>query len=220
MTYKQETIKPYNDNEAKGKQVEQMFDNIAPSYDLLNHTLSFGIDRRWRRTAIESLMPYAPKRVLDVATGTGDFALLAAQMLQPESLVGIDLSDGMLQVAREKLRTQGEALPITGPSIPTAFGVRERASADAENNILPSKSACGISLMSLNLLIDNPQDPVAIAFACLVDGIGKDLEKGVLATLDGVGAKNDARTLAHAVGALEGRDTVVAVRRLGGFGHK
>ena len=113
MTYKQETIKPYNDKEAKGKQVEQMFDNIAPSYDLLNHTLSFGIDRRWRRTAIESLMPYAPKRVLDVATGTGDFALLAAQMLQPESLVGIDLSDGMLQVAREKLRPLGEALPIT-----------------------------------------------------------------------------------------------------------
>ena len=113
MIYKQETIKPYNDNEAKGKQVEQMFDNIAPSYDLLNHTLSFGIDRRWRRTAIESLMPYAPKRVLDVATGTGDFALLAAQMLQPKNLVGIDLSDGMLQVAREKLRTQGEALPIT-----------------------------------------------------------------------------------------------------------
>ena len=83
MTYKQETIKPYNDNEAKGKQVEQMFDNIAPSYDLLNHTLSFGIDRRWRRTAIESLKPYAPKRVLDVATGTGYFALLASRMLRP-----------------------------------------------------------------------------------------------------------------------------------------
>ena len=68
--------------------------------------------------------------------------------------------------------------------------------------------------------IDGHQDPVAIAFPGLVDGIGKDLEKGVLATLDGVGAENDARTLAHAVGALEGRDTVVAVRRLGGFGHK
>ena len=82
MTYKQETIKPYGSGE-KGEQVQRMFDSIAHSYDLLNHLLSMGIDKKWRKAAIQSLRPYAPKRILDVATGTGDFALLAAHELHP-----------------------------------------------------------------------------------------------------------------------------------------
>ena len=104
MTYKQETITPYGHGEKKGQQVERMFDSIAHSYDLLNHLLSMGIDKRWRRAAIDSLRPYAPKRMLDVATGTGDFALLATRMLHPASLLGVDLSEGMMNVAREKVR--------------------------------------------------------------------------------------------------------------------
>lgn len=107
MTYRQETITPYGEGEAKGKQVERMFDSIAHSYDLLNHALSLGIDRRWRRAAIDSLRPYAPKRMLDVATGTGDFALLAARRLSPDSLLGIDLSEGMLAVGRDKVEKAG-----------------------------------------------------------------------------------------------------------------
>ncbi len=103
MAYKQETIKPYNADEAKGEQVERMFDSIAHSYDLLNHALSLGIDKHWRRAAIRSLLPFAPRRILDVATGTGDFAISAARMLQPESLLGIDLSEGMLSVGRRKI---------------------------------------------------------------------------------------------------------------------
>ena len=79
MTYKQETIKPYAREGSKGEQVEQMFDTIAPTYDLLNHALSLGIDRSWRKAAIAQLKPHAPRRILDVATGTGDFAILAAQ---------------------------------------------------------------------------------------------------------------------------------------------
>ena len=102
MTYKQEQIKPYNSNEAKGKQVERMFDSIAHSYDLLNHTFSFGIDKHWRKAAINSLRPYQPQRILDVATGTGDFALLATKELQPKELLGIDLSEGMMSVGKEK----------------------------------------------------------------------------------------------------------------------
>lgn len=102
MTYKQETIKPYSQEGEKGKQVEQMFDNIAHSYDLLNHALSLGIDKHWRKEAIASLRPYAPQHMLDIATGTGDFAMLSAKMLRPETLVGADLSEGMLKVAREK----------------------------------------------------------------------------------------------------------------------
>lgn len=104
MGYKQEQIKPYDKDGNKGRQVERMFDNIAHSYDLLNHCLSFGIDKYWRRSAIQSLAPYKPQHILDVATGTGDFALLATRMLKPQKMLGIDLSEGMLQVAREKVK--------------------------------------------------------------------------------------------------------------------
>lgn len=106
MTYKQETIKPYGNEGTKGEQVEQMFDSIAHSYDLLNHTLSWGIDKHWRRAAIDSLRPYAPQRILDVATGTGDFAVLSAKELKPKELLGIDLSEGMMNVAREKVERE------------------------------------------------------------------------------------------------------------------
>lgn len=107
MAYKQENIKPYDDTETKGVQVERMFDNIAHSYDRLNHWLSFGIDKHWRNAAIRSLKPFAPRRVLDVATGTGDFALLSARKLQPEHLLGVDISEGMLAVGRQKVREAG-----------------------------------------------------------------------------------------------------------------
>lgn len=109
MTYKQEKIKPYGEEGEKGRQVEHMFDRIAHSYDLLNHCLSLGIDKRWRRAAINSLRPYAPKKILDVATGTGDFALLAARTLGPESLLGVDISEGMLEVGRKKILQAGLA---------------------------------------------------------------------------------------------------------------
>lgn len=104
MTYKQETITPYGHNEKKGRQVERMFDSIAHSYDLLNHLLSMGIDKKWRKAAIDSLKPYTPQQMLDVATGTGDFAILAARTLQPASILGVDLSEGMMNVAREKVK--------------------------------------------------------------------------------------------------------------------
>lgn len=102
MTYKQEEIKPYDQEGEKGMQVERMFDNIAHSYDLLNHLLSFGVDRGWRRKSLEMLKPFAPKKMLDMATGTGDFALEAMRIVKPEELLGADLSEGMLQVARRK----------------------------------------------------------------------------------------------------------------------
>lgn len=107
MTYKQEKIKPYAEDSAKGAQVEKMFDSIAHSYDLLNHLLSMGIDKRWRKAAINSLRPYKPQHILDVATGTGDFALLAARELQPESLLGVDISEGMLAVGEKKVGEAG-----------------------------------------------------------------------------------------------------------------
>ena len=113
MKYQQESIKPYSNDGAKGEQVERMFDQIAHSYDFLNHTLSLGIDRSWRKAAIDSLKPYAPQRILDVATGTGDFALMAVDRLHPQSLIGADLSEGMLSVGREKVERAGKSDVIT-----------------------------------------------------------------------------------------------------------
>lgn len=104
MDYPQEHIKPYGNDGKKSEQVEEMFDNIAPAYDKLNHTLSMGIDRSWRRKAIKYLRPFRPRRIMDVATGTGDFAILACRELQPDSLIGTDISEGMMNVGREKVK--------------------------------------------------------------------------------------------------------------------
>ena len=104
--YQQETITPYSQG-SKAQQVEQMFDNIAPTYDTLNHRLSWNIDKGWRRKAISQLKPFAPKSLLDVATGTGDFAILSAQMLRPETLIGADISEGMMEIGRQKVKQLG-----------------------------------------------------------------------------------------------------------------
>lgn len=107
--YRQEEIKPYAPTGEKHEQVEEMFDHIAPTYDVLNHTLSLGTDRGWRRKAMDALGKYHPRHVLDVATGTGDFAILAARRLGTEGLhiTGVDISEGMMQVGREKVRQLG-----------------------------------------------------------------------------------------------------------------
>lgn len=103
MGYQQEKINPYGKEGEKGKLVEEMFDNIAPTYDTLNHRLSWNIDRMWRRKAIKQLLPYKPQTILDIATGTGDFAILNAQMLHPKQLIGADISEGMMAVGRKKV---------------------------------------------------------------------------------------------------------------------
>ena len=102
--YPQETIKPYNESENKTKQVEEMFDNIAPTYDHLNHLLSFDIDKFWRRKASRMRKPFQPPQLRDVATGTGDFAIQAYQILRPKRLLGIDISEGMMNIGREKVK--------------------------------------------------------------------------------------------------------------------
>ena len=107
MGYAQENIMPYGDKTPKGKQVEQMFDNIAHSYDLLNHWLSFGIDRKWRKATIDAVKPFVHDEILDVATGTGDFALLAFRRLAPKKIVATDLSEGMMEIGRKKVEKAG-----------------------------------------------------------------------------------------------------------------
>lgn len=135
-----ETVKPYNNSDAdKKQQVADMFDNISGTYDFLNHFLSLGIDIIWRKKAIRTLKATRPQYLLDVATGTGDFALEALRMLRPRKIIGVDISQGMLDVAAEKIAKKGlrdrfevtlgdsENLPFatdTFDAVTVAFGVR------------------------------------------------------------------------------------------------
>ncbi len=98
---------PIGEAEGKAEAVENMFDTIAPRYDLLNRVLSFGIDRYWRWRAVRLLSDEQPARVLDVATGTADLALKVEEMLHPREIVGIDLSAEMLAYGRKKIENKG-----------------------------------------------------------------------------------------------------------------
>ncbi len=134
-----ETVLPYKDKElAKKQQVEIMFDNIAPQYDFLNRMLSAGIDTLWRKKVVKLLKKHQPKKILDMATGTGDLAIELLK-LHPEKIIGIDLSANMLARGKakiEKLKVgdqieliQGDAEKIdfkdnTFDAITVAFGVR------------------------------------------------------------------------------------------------
>lgn len=137
--YEQEKITPYGEDSEKAAQVEQMFDDIAPTYDKLNHRLSWNIDKGWRRKAIKELAAPKPQTMLDIATGTGDFAMLAAQMLKPRKLIGADISDGMMEIGRAKVKEahlddiitfeKQDCLDLTYPdesfdAVTAAFGIR------------------------------------------------------------------------------------------------
>ncbi len=143
--YTQESINPYGSGEEKDVQVERMFDSIAHSYDKLNHRLSWNIDKGWRRKAIKVLLPHSPQTVLDIATGTGDFAILATRMLKPQRVLGVDISEGMMDVGREKVKRLGldsvisfakeDCLNLSMPdgtfdAVTAAFGIRNFKSLD------------------------------------------------------------------------------------------
>ena len=107
MAYKVEKVNPYNPDQPKKEQVKRMFDSIAPKYDTLNGTLSLGIDNYWRSDALKELRKYPHKQLLDIATGTGDFAILAQKILQPEKITAVDISEGMMNVGKEKVKAKG-----------------------------------------------------------------------------------------------------------------
>jgi demethylmenaquinone methyltransferase / 2-methoxy-6-polyprenyl-1,4-benzoquinol methylase len=134
-----ENLSPYNSNEDKHKQVETMFDAIAPDYDFMNRLMSFRQDLRWRKKALIQLNRFSPKIVLDVAAGTGDFTLDTYKISRPDHITGIDLSEEMLRVARQKAADAGltnliqfeqqDCLSLTFKdgtfdAITVAFGVR------------------------------------------------------------------------------------------------
>lgn len=133
------TVTPYkNLTTSKKEQVATMFNNIAPKYDFLNQLLSMGIHKGWRRKAVSLLKEVNPKNILDIATGTGDFAI-EAMKLNPDKVVGVDISEGMLKIGVEKINKLGlqnkielklgdsESLPFADNSfdaITVGFGVR------------------------------------------------------------------------------------------------
>lgn len=112
-------VVPYKaENSGKKEQVAKMFNNISRRYDFLNHFLSLGIDRLWRKTAIRLLKPVNPQYILDVATGTGDFAIQALS-LRPKKITGIDISEGMLAIGRgkvEKMKLSEQIQLVKGDS--------------------------------------------------------------------------------------------------------
>ena len=132
-------MKPYNTDLSKKEEVRVMFDNIAPKYDLLNHTLSMSVDRLWRSRVVKVVRRAKPRRILDVATGTGDLAIAMARRIDGVQVLAVDLSEGMLDVARRKVEARGldgrivldradaEHLDIAAASVDVAtvaFGVR------------------------------------------------------------------------------------------------
>jgi demethylmenaquinone methyltransferase/2-methoxy-6-polyprenyl-1,4-benzoquinol methylase len=134
------TVTPYHDQQGtKKEQVADMFNNISKTYDFLNHFLSLGIDIIWRKKAINELKKDQPKLILDVATGTGDFAFEALTILKPEKIIGVDISQGMLDIANQKIAKRNlgnyfevklgdsEQLPFTAnefDAVTVAYGVR------------------------------------------------------------------------------------------------
>lgn len=135
-----EKVTPYKNQEgSKKEQVATMFNNISKTYDFLNHFLSLGIDIIWRKQAIKELINDQPQTILDVATGTGDFAFEALAMLKPKKIIGVDISQGMLDIADQKIikRNKSEVFEVrlgdsekllfeddTFDAVTVAYGVR------------------------------------------------------------------------------------------------
>lgn len=103
MEVKAEKVNPYDDTRCKTEQVKEMFDSIAPAYDFMNRAMTFGIDKLWRRRAVSIIKQSGATRILDVATGTGDLAITLARAIPTCSVTGIDLSEGMVSIGRQKV---------------------------------------------------------------------------------------------------------------------
>lgn len=139
MAVEAEKIKPYDNTRPKAEQVEEMFDSIAPAYDFMNRAMTLGIDKVWRAKAVRMLGRENPKRILDIATGTGDLAIKLAHDFPEAEIEGVDLSAGMVEIGRRKVTAAGLdsrvrlsvadclSLPMadnTYDAITVAYGVR------------------------------------------------------------------------------------------------
>ncbi len=199
MEVKAEKINPYDNRRSKTEQVKEMFDSIAPAYDFMNRAMTFGIDKCWRNKAVKMISRYSPARILDVATGTGDLAMVLARKLKPAHVTGIDLSEGMIDVGRRKIESAGLSASITlmagdcldmpfGDNsfdcITVAYGVRNFEHLDAGYRemfrvLRPGGVICVIELST-------PVSPVVLPFyrfytRCIIPAVGRMVSKDVRA---------------------------------------
>lgn len=131
MDVRAEHIKPYDEQRAKTVQVREMFDSIAPAYDWMNRAMTFGVDKMWRRCAVNIISKDNPKRIIDIATGTGDLAIAIARRIPSARITGLDLSEGMVAIGQRKVGEAGLSSRInlmTGDCLAMPF---DDASADA-----------------------------------------------------------------------------------------
>ena len=170
-------MKPYNTEQTKKEEVREMFDRIAPTYDMLNHTLSLNIDRLWRRRVVRLVRRFAPRRILDVATGTGDLAIAMARRIRGTQVLGVDLSEGMLDIARRKVAEAGldgrvvldtgdaERLSVSDSAVDVAtvaFGVRNFGDLDAGLRDIARTLREGGRIVIIEF--STPRNPLARAF--------------------------------------------------------
>lgn len=170
-------MKPYNTEQTKKEEVREMFDRIAPTYDMLNHTLSLNIDCLWRRRVVRLVRRFAPRRILDVATGTGDLAIAMARRIRGTQVLGVDLSEGMLDIARRKVAEAGldgrvvldtgdaERLSVSDSAVDVAtvaFGVRNFGDLDAGLRDIARTLREGGRIVILEF--STPRNPLARAF--------------------------------------------------------
>lgn len=179
-----EDITPYSDRRGKTEQVREMFDNIAPAYDRLNRLMSLGQDGRWRRTAVDMVAAASPRRIIDIATGTGDFAISLARAIEGCEVAGLDLSEGMIAIGRDKVTAAGlsgridlQAGDCLAPpasigradAVTVAFGVRNFAELAAGYRSMYNLLNPGGTLCVIELSV--PSSPLVKPFYNLYTGV-------------------------------------------------
>lgn len=194
-----ESVNPYSDSRHKSEQVKDMFDSIAPAYDFMNRAMTFGIDKLWRRAAVKILQHERHDDILDIATGTGDLAIMIAKMLDPLSVIGVDLSAGMIEIGRKKVSEAGLddivslgigdclQLPFTDNSfdcITCAYGVRNFQDLQAGYNEMHRVLRTGGIVVILEL--STPRSPIVKPFYNLytryvIPNVGRLVSKDVRA---------------------------------------
>lgn len=221
-----ENITPYGtDSRDKAEQVREMFDAIAPAYDFMNRAMTFGIDRLWRRKAVKMLASAHHDEILDIATGTGDLAIRMAGTLDPLSVVGVDLSEEMIEIGRRKVSDAklnevvtlgiGDCLLLPFPdstfdAVTCAYGVRNFADIEAGYREMHRVLRPGGTVLIIEL--STPQSSVVRPFynfytRTVIPTIGRIVSKDVRAY----------SYLPESIAAVPQGDTMCALLSAAGF---